>query len=446
MYVEGLLRRALGEGLKYVHTSSSYAERNHERMLGAALKDLARDSFVLGTSPDLPYRFSSDGNSMDDGVDLDPDVIGRSMDGSLERLGLDHVDIYYLASVGTRRTALHEPYIEAFEALKRRGLTRFIGLITHSNEPEVIQAAVDSGRWDVVVTAYNSGSRTAQAVAAAVAAAVNAGLGVVKTQAGVYWDRLRLRKINMKAALKWVVQDEHVHTTIPAFSSYDELREDLDVIRNPALTPAERSDLRLGETAGLTGVFCQQCGECVPQCPSGANVTVLMRAAMYATADSRPGRAQRLLRGCSPYDIPCTACARCRVRCRLGLDIRSAACDLMPLLATERDRRHSVRRPESHGMVVSTDGRSRRVCARPLHTASGTSCSRQRHRGAAPVSSMTARANRSPWIVYWSAASRTMSSTTVPCWWRTWQGRSGGALNGISISTLPAVPKMVTRW
>jgi uncharacterized protein len=334
LYVEGLLRRALDEGLKYIHTSSSYAERNHERLLGQALKGVPRDSFVLGTSPDLPYRVSSNGNSMDVGVEVDPGVIGRSMDASLERLGLDRVDIYYLGSVGARRTALHEPYIEAFETLKKRGLTRFIGLTTHSNEPEVIRAAVDSGRWDVVVTAYNFRQSHREAVAAAIAAAANAGLGIVamKTQAGVYWDRLRLRKINMKAALKWVVQNEHVHTTIPAFSNYDELQEDLEVIRDPALTPAERSDLGLGETAGLTGVFCQQCGDCLAQCPSGANVTALMRAAMYATADGRPDRAQRFLRGCSPSDIPCTGCTRCRVRCRLGLDVRSAACGLAPLL------------------------------------------------------------------------------------------------------------------
>lgn len=334
-YGMDIMRRALDKGLKYVHTSSTYAERNQERMLGEALKGLARDSFVIGTCPDLPYRFSGGGPSMDVGTEVDPGLIGKSMDGSLERLGLDHVDIYYLASVGTRRSALHEPYIKAFEELKRRGLTRSIGLITHSNEPQVIQAAVDSGRWDVVVTAYNFRQSHREAVGEAIAAASKAGLGVVamKTQAGVYWDRLRLRKINMKAALKWVVQNEHVHTTIPAISSYDELLEDLDVIASPALTPEERSDLKLGETAGLTGVFCQQCGACLPQCPLGANVTSLMRAAMYVTADGGPARAQRLLRGCSPADIPCTACDRCRVSCALGLDVRSAALGLIPLVA-----------------------------------------------------------------------------------------------------------------
>lgn len=336
VYAEDLVRRALDEGLRYVHTSSSYSERNHERLLGRALKGLARDSFVLGTSPDLPYEFQSgSGPSMDVGVGVNPALIARSMEASLERLGLDHVDVYYLASVGTRQSVLHEPYIKAFEALKQRGLTRFIGLVTHSNEPEVIRAAVDAGRWDVVVTAYNFRQSHREAVSAAIEAAANAGLGVVamKTQAGVYWDRLRLRKINMKAALKWVVQNEHVHTTIPAIANYDQLRDDLDVIRSPALTPAERLDLGLGETAGLSGVFCQQCGACLPQCPSGVNVTVLMRASMYAIADGRPDRAQRLLRGCSPADIPCAACASCHVRCALGLDVRGAARELVPLLA-----------------------------------------------------------------------------------------------------------------
>ena len=336
-YAVELVRRAIDEGIRYVHTSSSYAERNQERMLGEVLKGVARDSFVIGTCPDLPARFPVRGEpSVDVGVQVDPGLIGRSMHASLELLGLDHVDIYYLASVGTRQSALHEPYIKAFERLKQEGLTRFIGLITHHNEPEVIRAAVEARAWDVVVTAYNFRQSHREAVAAAIKVASEAGLGVVamKTQAGVYWDRLRLRKINMKAALKWVVQSEHVHTTIPAFSNYDELGEDLDVIKNPALTPEERSDLKLGEMAGLAGVFCQQCGVCLPQCPSGVNVTGLMRASMYAVGYGRPDKARQVLQGwCRLDDLPCVRCSGCSVRCALGLDVRASALDLAPLLA-----------------------------------------------------------------------------------------------------------------
>ncbi len=334
-YGVDLVRRAIDEGIKYIHTSSSYAERNQERMLGETLKGVLRESFVIGTSPDLPYRFAGGGLSMDVGVDVDPGLILKSMDASLKLLGLDYVDIYYLASVGTRRSALHEPYIKAFEKLKQTGLTRFIGLTTHHNEPEVIRAAVEGRAWDVIVTSYNFRQSHREAIASAIGAASEAGVGVVamKTQAGVYWDRSRRQKINMKAALKWVVQTEHVHTTIPAFSNYDELQEDLDVIANPALTPAERSDLKLDEMAGPTGVFCQQCGRCLPQCPVGVKVTVLMRASMYHIGYRSPARARRLLQGWAPSDVACTRCDRCSVKCSLGLDVRAAAVDLVPLLA-----------------------------------------------------------------------------------------------------------------
>ncbi|MGE5360261.1 MAG: aldo/keto reductase [Bacteroidales bacterium] len=335
-YAMELVSAALDSGIRYLHTSSSYSERNHERLLGSALRSRRRDSFVLGTSPDLPARFPADGSpSMDVGVDFDPGVIATSMHASLRLLGLDHVDVYYLASVGTRRTALHEPYIRAYQQLKREGLTRFIGIITHSHEPEVITAATESGAWDVVVTAYNFRQSHRAAVADAIAAAARAGLGVIamKTQAGVYWDRFHLRKINMRAALKWVLQNEHVHTVIPAFSNFDELREDLEVMANPALTPGERSDLKLGERAGLTGVFCQQCGGCLPQCPLRVNVPALMRASMYQAGHGRPDKGRRLLAGWAPADIPCAGCSRCHVKCALGLDVRAAALDVVPLLA-----------------------------------------------------------------------------------------------------------------
>ena len=98
----------------------------------------------------------------------------------------------------------HEPYIKAFEALKRKGQVRFTGMATHRNEPDVIRAAAASGFWDVVLTAYNSRQSHRDLVKAAIRGAAGAGLGVLamKTQAGVYWDSTQRRKINMKAALK----------------------------------------------------------------------------------------------------------------------------------------------------------------------------------------------------------------------------------------------------
>jgi len=335
-YAINLVRAALEAGIVYIHTSSSYSERNHERMLGEVFRSLPRDSFVVATSPDLPYEFGRGSDrSLDVGRNANPRLISESLEGSLQRLGLDYVDILYLASVGERESLLHEPYLNEYDRLKKDGKTRFTGIATHSNEPQVIRAAAGSGFWDVVLTAYNFRQSHRAEVQAAIGRAAEAGLGVVamKTQAGVYWDRFRMRRINMKAALKWVLRDENVHTTIPAFSNYDEMMEDLSVMEDLSLTPEEQRDLGLGDELGYSGVYCQQCGDCLAQCPAGLHVPTLMRGSMYAVGHGQPRKARETLREWVPGDIACRDCSRCEVRCALGLDVRSLALEMERLLS-----------------------------------------------------------------------------------------------------------------
>ena len=333
-YGIGLVRTALDEGISYIHTSSGYAERNHERLLGDVFRNRPRDSFVIATSPDLPYDYGRGDRSMDLGLKADPDLIVESIEGSLKRLNLEFVDIFYLLSIGRVETANHEPYMRAYEQLKKSGKTRFVGIGTHSNEPEVIRAATESGFWDVVLTAYNFRQTHREDVREAIGKAADAGLGVVamKTQAGVYWDRTRLKMINMKAALKWVLQDENVHTTIPAFSNYKEIREDLSVMEDLKLTPEENRDLKLGTGLGHAGLYCQQCRQCQVQCPAGLEIPGLMRAYMYAFGHKQPHKASETLSGWSPAGLACKDCAVCTVRCTLGFDIRSRALELAGVL------------------------------------------------------------------------------------------------------------------
>jgi predicted aldo/keto reductase-like oxidoreductase len=334
-YEPGLVSAALDAGLTYVHTSGSYADQNHERMLSRVFRGRPRDAFLVGSSPDFPeYRVEGGGLSEDLGTRADASTIAPFCEGSLQRLGVAHLDLYFLASINDPATVLHEPYMKAYEALKRDGKIRFAGIATHRNEPAVIRAAVKSGFWDVVLTAFNFRQSHREVVRAAIREAAEAGLGIIamKTQAGVYWDPLRLRKINMKAALRWVLRDEHVHSSVPAFSNHDELAEDLSVARDPALRPEEQRDLRLGEQAGLAGLYCQQCAACVPQCPMGVQVPDLMRGYMYAAGHGRPGHARHVLKAWAQSDLHCTRCDDCRVRCTLGFDVRTRARDLARLL------------------------------------------------------------------------------------------------------------------
>jgi len=185
----------------------------------------------------------------------------------------------------------------------------------------------------VILTAYNFRQSHRQEIGAAIREAAEAGLGVVamKTQAGVYWDRARTRKIDMKAALKWVLQDENVHTAIPAFANFEEMREDISVMRDLALTQEEERELQLGAALGLPGLYCQNCGDCLVQCPAGVDVPALMRARMYAFGYRDVKKARDTLRSWTPRDASCADCEACRVQCSLGLDVRSGALEMARL-------------------------------------------------------------------------------------------------------------------
>jgi aryl-alcohol dehydrogenase-like predicted oxidoreductase len=335
-YSINLTRAALDAGVNYLHTSSGYSERNHERLLGEALKNVPRDSYVIASCPDLPYSSERrNGRSLDLGTKVDPRLIAESLEGSLTRLGLEYIDIYYLASVGSVEVTQHEPYTNAFMKLKSEGKARFAGVITHANEPAVIRGATRSGVWDVVLTAYNFRQSHRKEVGEAIHEAARAGLGVVamKTQAGVYWSRPLGKRINMKAALKWVLQNEDVHTTIPAFSNFDEMREDLSVMRDLGLSPDELRDLELGDDLGYSGCYCQGCGRCLAGCPAGADVPTLMRAHMYAFSYEDPGKAIETVRKFDLQEPPCGSCSLCTVDCALGLDVRSRGLELGRLLS-----------------------------------------------------------------------------------------------------------------
>jgi predicted aldo/keto reductase-like oxidoreductase len=249
---------------------------------------------------------------------------------SLKRLGLDHVDILHHHNVACRGAALYEPFLGALQDMKKQGKARFVGVSTHMHEPEVIRAAVESGVYDVVLTAYNFRQPHAAEVEKAIEEANKAGLGVIamKTQAGVYWDSERQRPINMKAALKWALRSKNVHTAIPGFTTFEQMETDLSVMEHLELSPAEELDLKEDERMGLRGLFCDQCAECKKQCPHGVEIPTLMRSYMYAYGYRNLAAAKETFESSGMETLPCDACDRCVVECRMGFDVKKRATDI----------------------------------------------------------------------------------------------------------------------
>lgn len=118
----GLIRTALEHGVNFVDTADVYSEGRSEEMTGQAIRDLGlkRSDVVVATKV---Y------GSMGEG----PNDRGASrvhiMDGvrrSLERLGLDHIDLYQIHA--TDPVTPLEETLDALDDLVRQGLVRYVGV------------------------------------------------------------------------------------------------------------------------------------------------------------------------------------------------------------------------------------------------------------------------------------------------------------------------------
>lgn len=335
-YEPSLYERALAEGIVHIDTSQYYLNGRHEEMVGKVIAGRKRDSFVVATSVLLgngaPGSYAT--FRKEDAAKL-PDQI----EVSLKRLGLDAVDIFYVAGVSDRETALSEAFITNLQKIKKAGKARFIGLATHRNEAEVIRAAVESKIHDVVLAQWNFRHPQREDIRKAIGEAAASGVGIVimKPMAGAYWDRERKQPINGQAALKWVLQDPHVATSIPGITSIDQLEADLSIMANPVLTPQEAADLKLTGEPVAEGLFCAQCGACADQCPDAADIPLLMRSYMYAYGYRDLSRARGALAQAETADLPCGECAACRVKCTMGFDIKERAMDIARLRNVPED-------------------------------------------------------------------------------------------------------------
>lgn len=308
---ENLVRAALDGGIILLDTANGYQRGRNEEMIGRVIKGRPRDSFVIAT------KARGDAATFPQLVDI-----------SLQRLGLDHVDILYVHGVGAKADALSESNLRSVENAKKSGKTRFVGMSTHSHEAEVLRAAVEAKIYDVVLTSYNFKRTDIADLQAAIAEAAGAGIGIVamKTQAGTFWDKERKDPINMRAALKWALSNTNITTAIPGFTTFDQLEADLTVMNDLTLNDAERKDLRLGNQTG--GLYCQQCEVCVPQCPKALPIPSLMRGYMYAYGYRNLEEARGLVASLGLTVNPCGECGECGVRCTFGFDVRDRITDI----------------------------------------------------------------------------------------------------------------------
>ena len=324
-----LIHRALDLGINHLDTAHVYLRGNSEKAIGKILEERGcRDKVYVATKmlfnrDKQKNVFVRQGRGKYAGATADN--FHKQLAESLKRLRTDYVDILYLHSCHGAGMADYEPMLKVFVKAKESGQARFIGVSTHANEAETIWAAVDTGVWDVILTSYNFLQDHRDDVKEAIQHATDKGLGVIamKTQGGVRLNREKKVEVNHAAALKWVLQDHNVCTTIPGITTFDQLYLDVGVMGSLSLSEEEKRDL---EISSLTRghLYCQQCRHCVPSCSHNVEIPTLMRAFMYAAGYGNLAQAQLTIDGVPPEHglSRCRDCASCTAACHNGIDIR----------------------------------------------------------------------------------------------------------------------------
>ena len=325
----GFIRTAYEAGVKMFFSATYYGEGNNEKIVGEGLKGLQRDSFVVGTAvpPDgmdtRTGKFTST---------FDADGYIKKAEGSLKRFGLDYVDFFLFPYAGKKETVLDAGVLKALDQLKKQGKTRFVGIASHSDTEEALKAAVDAGIYDVAMISYNYRIKNIDSLNATVASAAKAGMGIVamKSTAGVYRDKSG-PQINSDAVLKWALQNENIASIVSGMTSLEQLQKNLSMIRNLKMSEQELKDLNLALLDSETGLYCQQCRQCIPQCPHNLDIPTIMRSYMYAYGYRNTAQAYYNLVNVEMSDNPCQDCILCSVKCPSSFDIRKKIMDISRL-------------------------------------------------------------------------------------------------------------------
>ncbi len=323
-----LVREALDKGVKLLATHEYYLNGNNEKMVGQVMKDRPRDSCMIltGTGKGLEIDFKNGKFKPETNMD----TFLESVNSCLERLQVDYVDILNAPFAGSREAVYYEPLLKAMESIKKQGKARYIGIASHNIEHDAIRSAADTGIYDMVTIAYNFRKNNLVEMDEAMQYAADKGLGIIgmKTMAGVYWDKEKKQPINTRAALKWALRNENIHTAIPDCSSFDELHQDLDIMADLGLTDEELRDLDPPAGDTTSGLYCQQCNKCVAQCPENLDIPTIMRSYMYAYGYRNLSQARQTMDRVDQHGLSCKDCYECQVNCTMGFDVRGKILDI----------------------------------------------------------------------------------------------------------------------
>jgi aryl-alcohol dehydrogenase-like predicted oxidoreductase len=304
---ERVARAALDRGVNYFDTAPDYSEAGSELALGKVMQG-HRDEMFLATKFCTPQGNLPEGTSVEDYM--------AAVEGSLGRLQTDHVDLVHVHACDTVSRLMDPNVHEAFDRLKEQGKVRFLGFSSHTpNLEAVANAAIESGRFDVMMPAYHHGAWPQLADIIDRAHAIDMGVVAMKTLKGAkHRGLLETREEQdsyTQAAFKWVLSNPKVACLVISFKEMSNVDEYIYASGRP-FAASDHAILRLYDQR-IAGKHCyQHCGACLDSCPEGLPIDDVLRHRMYFEDYGDEREAMRLY---AKLDIKADVCAGCSAPC-----------------------------------------------------------------------------------------------------------------------------------
>jgi predicted aldo/keto reductase-like oxidoreductase len=316
-----VVRMAIGRGINYFDTSPDYSDAESERVVGEGIRGHRDKVFVVS-------KFCTPSGHLP--VDSKVDDIIAAVEASLGRLGTDYLDLCHIHACNEVERLMAPTFHEAFDRLKEQGKVRFLGVSSHTPELEtVMNHAVDSGRFDVVMVAYNFNNWPDLTNIIDKAYAKGVGFVAMKTLKGAYHTVLSdftpdERNSFTQAAFKWVQSNPHVSGLVVTITKPGHLDEYLFASGKP-VAPKDLAVLERYDEL-VTRQYCRPgCGECLDSCPKGLPIDDVLRYSMYyeGYGSERLAMAKYARLGADAQASACADCpAPCQAACPFEIPIR----------------------------------------------------------------------------------------------------------------------------
>jgi predicted aldo/keto reductase-like oxidoreductase len=291
-----VVKKCLESGINFLDTANGYT--TSEERIGKAIAGRRDDVFIATKS-----------------LARTRDEVTSHIKLSLERLGVEYVDLYQLHNVSDARTmeTVLDPAgpMAAVVEAKRAGKVKHIGVSSH--QIDIAKDLVKSGRFETIMFPFNFMSYEGNEELLALVKAHDMGFIAMKPLAGGMIPDARI-------AIKYLMQFPDI-LIIPGIERVAEIEEIARTMAGPAQMTAAEKDKMEQMRLELGARFCRRCDYCQP-CQMEIPISDVM--SFPNLAKRLP--AVRLYTGkfATSFEkaLNCTECGECEERCPYHLPIR----------------------------------------------------------------------------------------------------------------------------